>query len=350
MPETTGNELTGNELPVQTQEPIYLFQISPADKKWDDRRADADGFRDLYKGTVFDRYASRIADCSGRLAFAWIIESSTNTPKLKLQAARFCRVSRCPVCQWRRSLMWRARAIKIIPKVIEENPTARFIFLTLTVRNCPLDELRATLKLMNNAWNKLCKRKEFPAVGWIKSIEVTRSRDDSVHPHFHCLLMVSSGYFGGRAYLSQQRWTDLWQSCLGVNYSPRVDVRAIKPSKEALKRCNDDLTAAMMSAVLETLKYSVKPEDVLRNRNDQKSSISDQDWLIELTSQLHKARLIATGGLLREYLKELEEDPEDLIHADEDGEHEPDNESPRLMFGWKERTKKYRMEDTDTDL
>jgi hypothetical protein len=27
-----------------------------------------------------------------------------------LSASRFCRVRTCPVCQWRRSLMWKAKA------------------------------------------------------------------------------------------------------------------------------------------------------------------------------------------------------------------------------------------------
>jgi hypothetical protein len=71
--------------------------------------------------------------------------------------------------------------------------------------------------------------------------------------------------------------------------------------------------------------------------------MSDQDWLIELTTQLHKTRAIATGGVLKDYLKVLEDEPEDLIHVDENGETQADEESPRVAFGWRETAKRYAM-------
>ncbi|KEM81862.1 replication family protein, partial [Escherichia coli 7-233-03_S3_C1] len=39
----------------------------------------------------------------------------------------------------------------------------------------------------------------------------------------------------------------------------------------------------------ETLKYSVKPEDMA----------NDPEWFLELTRQLHKRRFISTGGALK---------------------------------------------------
>ena len=50
-------------------------------------------------------------------------------------------------------------------------------------------------------------------------------------------------------------------------------------------------------------------------------------------------RAVATGGVLKDYFKELEEEPEDLIGENETGEVD----ESELYFGWKRREKRYRM-------
>lgn len=323
-------------MPITATDPVYLAALSPKDVKWDERRAEADGFRDLYKDTDFDRYSSRITNCSELLVFAFQV-ADTGECALKLQAARFCRVRHCPVCQWRRSLMWRAKAFKVLPQLMEQYPKSRFIFLTLTVKNCQLSELKQTLAWMNKSWTLLTKRKEWPAQGWIKSVEVTRSHDGSAHPHFHCLLMVPPGYFKGGAYLSQERWSELWKGCLKVDYTPMVHIQAIKPPKGIQKATEAD---AMLTALCETLKYTVKPGDILGDESDAEAN---QAWLVELTKQLHKTRAVATGGVFKNCLRLLEEEPDDLIHSDDDGINEADMDSPRIAFGWREKAKRYRL-------
>ena len=82
--------------------------------------------------------------------------------------------------------------------------------------------------------------------------------------------------------------------------------------------------------VPESVKYQVKESDLIR----------DRQWFLELTKQLHKTRAVAVGGVLRDYMKELEQEPEDLIGEDED----PDAvDEGSLYFGWKRRERKYRM-------
>ena len=54
------------------------------------------------------------------------------------------------------------------------------MFLTLTVRNCAIEELGETLSRMNTAFQRLKDRKEFrPVQGWIRTTEVTRGSDGS---------------------------------------------------------------------------------------------------------------------------------------------------------------------------
>ncbi|MCZ7121741.1 protein rep, partial [Salmonella enterica subsp. enterica] len=98
-------------------------------------------------------------------------------------------VRHCPVCQWRRSLMWQARFYQSLPRIVAEYPAARWMLLTLPVRNCAIGELGETLSRMNMAFQRLKDRKEFrPVQGWIRTTEVTRGSDCSAHPHFHTLM------------------------------------------------------------------------------------------------------------------------------------------------------------------
>ena len=255
-------------------------------------------------------------DCSQLLDFRLVPGDSEY--KLKLFSARFCRVRHCPVCQWRRSLMWKAKAFKVLPLVVEAYPKYRWLFLTLTVKNCQITELRETLQWLNKSWQRMSQRKKFPAIGWIRSTEVTRSKDRSAHPHFHCLLLVKPGYFS-KYYIKQAEWVEMWRSSLRIDYQPILDIRPVKRGKQP------------MSLIPEILKYCVKESDL----------VADKEWFLELTRQMHKMRTVSTGGVLKEYLKQLEQEPEDLIGKGDESEVDEGH----LYFGWKYHEKKYRLKE-----
>ena len=294
-----------------------LSDLSPRDKPWDKHRSNADKVANHYAGSEFHRYSDRMTFCSELLDFK-LAPTEEGAYALKLSSARFCRVRHCPVCQWRRSLMWKAKAYKVLPKIVEAYPKHRWLFLTLTQRNCKITELRQTLTDMNKAFKRLTELKAFPSVGWLKSVEVTRGRDGSAHPHFHCLLMVPPGYFG-KNYIKQEDWVAMWKQSLRLDYNPVLDVQAVKKGSQP------------MQLVPELLKYCVKESDL----------VADRGWFLELTRQMNKMRAIATGGVLKDYLKDLENEPEDLIHTD--GEDTTEVDEGHLHFGWKRQEEKYRL-------
>lgn len=183
--------------------------------------------------------------------------------------------------------MWQARFYQALPKIVVDYPSSRWLFLTLTVRNCEIGELGTVLTAMNAAFKRMEKRKELsPVQGWIRATEVTRGKDGSAHPHFHCLLMVQPSWFKGKNYVKHERWVELWRDCLRVNYEPNIDIRAVKTKTGEVVA---NVAEQLQSAVAETLKYSVKPEDMA----------NDPEWFLELTRQLHKRRFISTGGALK---------------------------------------------------
>ncbi len=216
--------------------------------------------------------------------------------------------------------MWKAKAYKVLPKIVSSYPSHRWLFVTLTVRNCRITELKETLQWMNKSWQRLSQLKVFPADGWLRSTEVTRGKDGSAHPHFHCLLMVKPGYFG-KNYIKQTEWVELWRKSLRIDYNPVLDVQAVKKGQQP------------MQLVPELLKYCVKESDL----------VGDREWFLELTRQMHKMKCVVTGGVLKEYLRELEQEPEDLIG--DDGEEEGEVDEGHLYFGWKRKLKKYKLVD-----
>jgi plasmid rolling circle replication initiator protein Rep len=190
---------------------VCLSEASPRDRPWDVHRAQADEVVRLYAmvgGQVESRFSERMLECSRWLEFALNPDLDTGEVRLRLQTARFCRVRYCPVCQWRRSLMWAARFMKRV--AVPEFPKGRWLHLTLTVENVPVERLRATLGEMNEAWHRMIKRSAWPALGFIRSTELTRAKNNYAHPHFHALLYVSPSYFV-RQYVSQKRWVALWR-------------------------------------------------------------------------------------------------------------------------------------------
>jgi len=297
---------------------LGLADLSPRDKPWDKHRGNADKVAALYAGSEFQAYSARVTFCSELLQFGLVPDEDFQAMKMKLRAARFCRVRHCPVCQWRRSLMWKAKAYKVLPRIIEAYPTHRWLFVTLTQKNVPIDELKSTLQHMNKSFQRMAQRKVWPAVGWLRSTEVTLGRNRTAHPHFHCLLMVKPGYFG-KNYIKQAEWVELWRSCMRLDYNPVMDVQAVKRGQQP------------MQLIPELLKYCTKESDL----------VADREWFLELTRQLHKMKAVATGGVLKSYLQELEQEPEDLIGKDEEAEMTEDEIS--LFFGWRRKERKYKL-------
>lgn len=310
MPDSAGSE-------------IYLSDLSARDEPWDRNRASASTVQTLYEGTEHHRLHERMMECAQLLEFGTATDSE-GEKRLHLTGSRFCRVRHCPTCQWRRSLMWTARALQGMPRIESDYPKARWIFITLTVKNCPVSELRQTVQKMNKAFKRLSERAKWPCLGWAKSLEVTRNpKTGEAHPHFHILGMVKPSYFT-YGYIKQADWRELWRDCLRVDYLPVVNVKTVKPKKLA-----DGSVPTNTDAIRETFKYTVKPDDLT----------ADREWLLELTDQLHNSRAIAIGGVLRTYWKANE--PEDLINTDEDGSVELDDVEYYMLFGWREKAKRY---------
>ena len=241
------------------------------------------------------------------------------------------------MCSWRRSLKIFGQVSRVMDHV-EENYNYKYIFLTLTVKNCYGEDLRDTLDLMTKAFNTMTRRKAFKQAvnGYFRSLEITYNKENGTyHPHFHMILAVNDSYFKDtRIYLTQNDWTELWKSCLKVDYTPIVDVRRIKENKEK----------DFGKVVAETAKYTVKPEDFLIR--DEKGNIKENltDEVVKtLDEALHRKRLTAFGFIFKEVHKELNlDDTEDgdLTNTDNEDLRE-DLTNIILRYQWNIGIKNY---------
>ena len=131
--------------------------------------------------------------------------------------------------------------------------------------------------------------------------------------------MVKASFFG-RNYIKQDEWVEMWRKSLRVDYKPILDVQALKPA------------SSPVALLAEIVKYQCKPNDLV---------LSNREWFLELTRQLHRTKAIAFGGVFKEYFAELEREPTDQEMIGDDGGGGIDE--GHLYFGWKRREKRYRM-------
>jgi hypothetical protein len=172
------------------------------------------------------------------------------------------------------------------------------LLLTITVRNCPLMELGATLDHIHKSWDRMAKRVFFPTTYWTRRTEVTIGRltrgedvpapglrngrlrsapppipgDPTVkdcgpkhlasvmglgaHPHMHILLLVPPSYFH-KTYVSQRSWQSQWRDAAQLDYDPIIDVRRAYAKPGAGPEEEE-----MEGAIRECAKYITKADQV----------------------------------------------------------------------------------------
>lgn len=308
----------------------------------------------LQMGEIFARLgkvaiADKMLECGSWLKY----DECPSGHEKNLKRANFCKARLCPTCMWRRSLKIYGQVLQVAEMTARIHKV-KWVFLTLTVRNCNVDDLHNTIDHLMQGFNKLNQRKVFKkhAYGWFRSLEVTRNNEpikkdfgenewyDTYHPHYHVLIAMKPSYFKGGNYLSQQEWSKLWQKCLGVDYEPRIDIRLVKNkrNKEEEQRImnekgftrdyNGQLTQLPPSAVAEVSKYTAKTKDMITDYNPiTKTEIPLTNWekdhiILNLYRTLSRRRLYAFGGLLKELHKVLSLDDVDSESADLVGHEE----------------------------
>lgn len=315
----------------------------PKYPRWREKKRKTLDVATLYRATDDHQHADRVLSCATWLQY-W---ADLAGDKRTLQAFNPCHLRMCPLCANRRARQMTARLIRILTAVKVEHPTASLLFLTLTVKNVPGDELRDTLTLLTKAWAKLAKRRPFMrgVKGWFRAIEITYNPVTSeYHPHIHAILVVEPAYFrkASGLYIPHSRtdkvpdsykgpfWVDMWGECLGVAYKPSVRISRAK-GKGGEQR---DTDAASLAAALEAAKYATKDSDYL---TDKIPMVERAGVLATYTAALRGKRLVALGGWLADAADGVDlEDDGDLVHGDEPSGDELTVATAEMLesYGW----------------
>lgn len=284
--------------------------------EWLKKRVKSMELADIYNNLEQFRYADRAMTCATWLQFAVIGD------KKNLCSANFCQLRLCPMCMARKASKNAWKLNMVMNKI--DHKKYKFLFLTLTMKNCSGDDLGKSISLLTKSWRRLREQRpiERAVVGSFRAVEITRNfRTGEYHPHLHCILCVPMEY-GKKSndlYIPHEEWVSRWRNALRVDYDPSVRITKTKKGK---------------GAVYEAAKYTTKDSEYISPylTIDQASEIVDT-----YTTALRRKRLTAFGGLMKDIAKELEvdnlEDDQDLVHIDQDSMRD-DLADLILTFNW----------------
>lgn len=310
--EETENSNIEIEIIKDTGEILIDFSVTGRERPWNEKKFENIKLAELLKiikrqdeNEISDNQLYNIENCGTFLKFG-----ITPAYERKLAGANFCKFRLCPMCAWRRSLKMFGQVSAITDRILTDKKV-RFLFLTLTVKNCKGENLRSTIKEMNEGFRRIVKNSgHYKAskklrenlCGYLKAIEVTyNQKRDDFHPHIHAILEVKPEYFSRGNYLTQKEFQVMWRKLMKMDYDPQVDIRTIK-----------NTTA---KAVAEVSKYPVKLKSLLSVKNKSQAAKA----IKELKDGIASLRFVEFGGDFKTYKKMLELDDiedGDLTHIE----------------------------------
>lgn len=193
------------------------------------------------------------------------LEVSILENKKRLTGANFCKSRLCPICEFNLSRKHFRELVAIVNH--EKMQNQKFVFVTLTLKNCNAFEFENTINAMNKAFLTLSSNKtslfKNAFNGWCKKLEVTcNEKLETFHVHFHILASVDADYFqkSNKKYLTQKKLCEHWQKALKVDYLPICDIRAV--TSKNITKSERKTKIEKYSSLAEISKYTTKTMQV----------------------------------------------------------------------------------------
>lgn len=285
------NIITHKKFRVKSQ----TTKIDSITQKWQDKKIKSTNMARKLIRAGFEERGQRMLNCSTQLVYSKCLDCGD----LRIKHATLCRDKLCPICSWRLSLQRFANMTKLMRYIMFTYPEYKYAFITLTVPNCEPSQLRQTMKKMSTAWNRLTNRKAIKecVAGWARSVEITYNpHTRTCHPHYHIIAMVRSL---SDAYEIQMTW-------LQTNRMGAIDRAQMTEMINAGSLEID--SSEMLSAVLETYKYSVKSKDL--------DTMPLKEFR-EFVGNVNGMRMTSFGGILKEEKANLQLEFEEAEEGDE---------------------------------
>lgn len=235
-----------------------------------------------YKASAEDRL-QRFLDCGKYMA----LDPVTG----QVLKANFCKQRLCPVCNYIASCIYWHKIKKATEWIKENNRGVQFVFMTVTVRNCPGEELTKTIDNVLAGFRRLTNRRTWKesTLGMLRGLEITyKVEDDTFHPHIHMLVAVPDGYFSKKndKYIDIEKLRAWWEESARLDYFAQVDIRRVT---------SED------NAIAEVAKYAVKMAEILKA--DSNETMERATMIIHQC--IYGRRLKATTGVFKDAFKTL---------------------------------------------
>lgn len=233
----------------------------------------------------------KMAECATKIIYNYCAECGS----MHIAKTNLCRDRLCPLCSWRLALQRSGEMMATLNHLAESGLEIRAAMITLTIKNVRLDGLSEALEAILDAWSRLRKRtiwKKWVA-GYARSIEITKGKKGTYHPHMHIFIIWRDGYHKN---ISQRELCNLWKESLRIDYIPVCDIRAAYCSDKALDPQSQEWSG-LIKAAIEATKYALSGKVTL--------GIDKPNELAGLALAVKNRRLLAYGGVIAEARKEL---------------------------------------------
>ncbi len=200
-----------------------------------------------------------------------------------------------------------------LPSLIDKYANNEWFFVTLTIRNCHIDNLHDEYKSLNDAFCRLMKMPEFSQyfsqngkyyknrdgernAGYFKVLESSSCEEfNYCKPHIHLLLHMPKNFRDSKNYLSNDKLQKIWQLACQINYPPMVDIIRIKN--------NEDL----ISNICSIASYLSKPLQLLKHNDN---------YIIRYLQQIKGLKLSTFCGTLKIINKSSDYKPDSINDTD----------------------------------
>jgi plasmid rolling circle replication initiator protein Rep len=99
----------------------------------------------------FKKESNLVKDCGNTRVFSLQQHQITQDQRRRLKRADFCKFRFCITCNWRRDMNIQKSLLSALQEIDKKN-NVEFIFLTLTVKNPLIDDLKSTIQHMNKSF------------------------------------------------------------------------------------------------------------------------------------------------------------------------------------------------------
>lgn len=184
-----------------------------------------------------------------------------------------------------------------LPAILDAYPNHKFLYITLTMRTCNVDNTRKKItfirkafeKFIQNNFSKFISSNSKYKSGYFRTIELalSNSLDTEINVHIHAVLHLPSTYFNSKNRIKNSDLKLSWMKIINSHCIPNVDIKTLETP----------------SLIKEKILYCAKGFKKFYNGiNFENPDYSDMLTIVKLSNQIKNKKLFKFYGTLNKIL------------------------------------------------